>query len=83
MNSFDEMGGKRVLWGLLVVWVGLLYIAHSMETVRGAKSHDPHRMFPLGPPGGVKPEQKGSPPHSGEGEGAVGPPHYQPTSLDG
>jgi len=83
LNSFDDMGGKRILWGLLVVWIGLLYMAHSMESGMGTGNAGPRRMLPSDPSEGLSPDGKGRTPHSGGQEGEVSPPHYQPTSVDG
>ncbi|MHB1757337.1 MAG: hypothetical protein ACYCT9_07465 [Leptospirillum sp.] len=81
MNSFDDMGGKKILWGLLVFWIGLLYLAHSMETGSGTGNSGLHQMLPSGPSRSLPPDGGGRSPHSGGDEGAVGPPHFQPTSI--
>lgn len=81
MNSFDDMGGKRILWVLLVVWIGLLYMAHSMESGLGTGNTGPHQMLPSGPSKGLPPDGDERSPHSGGDEGASGSPHFQPTGL--
>jgi hypothetical protein len=76
LNSFDDMGGRKVLWGLLVVWIGLLYMAHSMESAMGPGNDGVERMLPSGPQKGPHPHGKGRSPQ----QGGIVPPHFQPTA---
>lgn len=80
MNSFDDMGGKKILWGLLIVWIGLLYMAHSMEAGSRVGNDAFHEMLPSGPSKSPPPHGEDRAPHSGGGDGVIGPPHYQPTA---
>ncbi len=77
MNGFDDPGGKKVIWGLLFLWVGLLYLAHSMEPGPGKWVPSPHGMHPSSPPGMERsPGEEQGPP------GGIEPPHFEPTVLN-